>query len=123
MARGRSRAPPTRQGRSPDGALLLDLGLLPDPVAQVIELGPPHVAQPVDLDLGQDRRVDRERALHADAEAHLADGEGLPHAGALAADDDALEDLDPLSVALDHPDVHLQRVTRAEPGNVVTETV
>ena len=58
-------------------ALLLDLRGLPDPVAQVVELGPAHVAAGDDLDLGQDRRVHREGALDADAEAHLADGEGL----------------------------------------------
>ena len=66
-------------------------------------------------------RVHREGALDADAEADLADGEGLAEAGALAADDRALEDLDPLLGALDHPHVHLERVARSEVGDVVPQ--
>ena len=95
-------------------ALLLDLGGLADAVAEVVELGPAHVAAADDLDLGDDRGVDREGALDADAVADLAHGEGLAHTGALAADDDALEDLHALLVALDHPHVDLQRVAGAE---------
>src|SRR6476619_5247358 len=88
-------------------ALLLDLRGLSDPVAQVVELGSAHVAPDRHLDLLDDRRVHGERALDTDAEADLADLEGLAQARALAADDDALEQLDPLPVALDHADVHL----------------
>ena len=71
--------------------------------------------------LADDRRVDREGALDADAEADLADGEGLADAVALAADDDALEDLDALAGALDHPDVHLEGVAGREVGDVVAQ--
>ena len=42
-------------------------------------------------------------------------------AAALAADDDALEHLDPLAVALDHADVHLQGVAGGEVGDVVAQ--
>ena len=56
-----------------------------------------------------------------DAEADLADGEGLAGAAALAADHHALEDLDPLAGALDHADVHLQGVAGAEVGDVVAQ--
>src|SRR5690606_38722868 len=74
-------------------ALLLDLGRLPDPIAEVVELGATHVAARDPLDLGDDGRVHGERALHTDAEAHLADGEGLPGTLALATDHHALEHL------------------------------
>src|ERR671920_2106804 len=65
----------------------------------------------------------REGALDADAEADLADGEGLADAPTLAADDHTLEDLDAGAVALDHADVHLDGVTRAELGDVVAQRV
>ena len=64
-----------------------------------------------------------EGPLHADAEAHLAHGEGLLHAAALAPHDRALEDLDPLPGALDHPDVDLDGVAGAEVGDVVAQAV
>src|SRR3954467_12381472 len=82
--------------------LLLDLGGLAAQVTQVVELGPPDVAAGHHLDLLDDRGVHREGALHADAEAHLADREGLLQATALPADGHTLEDLHPGPVAFDH---------------------
>src|SRR5450631_1749947 len=64
-------------------ALLLDAGLLAAEVAQVVELGAPHVAARHDLDLVDDGRVQREGALDADAVAHLADREGLAYTSTL----------------------------------------
>ena len=66
------------------GSLFLDLGGLAHAAAQVIELRPPYVTSGDDLDLGQDRRVDRERALDADTETELAHREGFAGAGTLA---------------------------------------
>src|SRR3954454_20394919 len=106
-----------------DVALLLDLGGLAAQLAEVVELGPTDVTAGQHLDLLDDRGVHREGALHAHAEADLADGEGLADAAALTADDDALEDLDAGAVALDHPHVHLHGVTRAELGDVVAQRV
>ena len=100
-------------------ALLLDLGLLAAQVAQVVELGAADVAAGDDLDLVDDRGVQREGALDADAEGDLADREGAADAGALDADADALEDLDAGAVALDDLDVHLEGVAGAELGDVV----
>ncbi|KEP72315.1 hypothetical protein HR12_46980, partial [Microbacterium sp. SUBG005] len=54
--------------------------------------------------------MDGEGALHADLEADLADAEGLAHAVARAADDDALEHLDARAVAFGDVDVHLDGV-------------
>ena len=59
--------------------------------------------------------MQRERALDADAERVLADGERLAGAGALALDHDPLEHLDPLARALDHAEVDAHRVARLEP--------
>src|SRR5690606_870344 len=102
-------------------ALLLDLGLLTAKVAQVVELGAADVTARHDLDVVDDGRVHREGTLHADLEAHLANRERLAHTLALAADDDALEDLDTRAVALDDVDVHLDGVTGAELRDVGAE--
>ena len=56
----------------------------------------------------------RERALDADAERLLADGERLAHAVALALDADALEHLHALAAALDHPEVDVHGVAGLE---------
>src|SRR5947208_6723188 len=86
-------------------ALLLDLCLLAAQLAQVVELRPADVAAGHQLDVVDDRCVDREGPFHADAEADLPNGERLADATALPPDDDALEDLDPLPVALTHAHV------------------
>ena len=103
--------------------LLLDLGPLPDTVAQVVELGSADVTTGPDLDAVDDRRVDREGPLNPNTEAELADCEGLTDSAALALDDHALEQLDPLAVALDNTDVHLEGVAGAEVGNIVAEAL
>src|SRR4051794_13685623 len=103
------------------GALLLDLGSLTRAFPQVVELGPPDVAPGHDLDLGDDRRVDRERPLDADAEADLPHRERLARPGTLAADNGTLEDLDPLAVALHDPHVHLEGVAGRELRDVVAQ--
>src|ERR1700741_4393374 len=88
--------------RIPSGlAALLDLGGLAAEVAQVVQLGPTDVTTGDDLDLLEDRGVQGEGALDADAERDLADGEAATDAGSLDADHDTLEDLDAGAVALD----------------------
>src|SRR5206468_8707607 len=74
-------------------------------------------------DLLDDRGVHREGPLDTHAEADLAHGEGLPGSAALAADHDALEDLDPGAVALDDADVHLDGVAGTERGDVVAQRI
>src|SRR3954464_3691941 len=105
------------------GAPLLDLGGLPDAVPEVVQLRPAHGAAGDRLDLGDDRRVHRERALDADAVADLAHGERLANAGALAADHHALEELDSLLVALHDTHVHLQGVAGREGRDVVADAL
>jgi hypothetical protein len=65
--------------------------------------------------------MDREGALHADAEGDLADRERLVQAPALATDHHPVEDLDPLPVPFDHPHVDLHGVAGTELGQVVAE--
>jgi hypothetical protein len=101
----------------PDVAALADAGALADAVAQVVELRAAHVAAGGDLDALDLRRVHGERALHADAERLLADGERLARAVALALDDDALEDLGPAAGALDDLEVHADAIARLEAGD------
>jgi hypothetical protein len=61
--------------------------------------------------------VQRERALHADAERVLADREGLAHALALPLDHHALEDLGAPAAALDDLEVDADAVTGGEIGD------
>src|SRR5687768_15699339 len=86
---------------------------LPLQTSQEVQLGAAHARRPDDVDLGDRRRVQREDALDALTERDLADGEGRAHAAAVEADDDALEDLDALLVALAHLDVHTDGVPRS----------
>jgi len=97
---------------------LADARLLPHFRAQVVELGAVDVADRLHLDLLDLRRVERERALDADAERLLADGERLPHACTLALDHDALEDLDAAALSLDHLEVDADGVSGLEDRHV-----
>src|SRR4051794_34470907 len=98
-------------------AALADAGALADTAAQVVELRAPDVAAGGDLDLLDLWRVQRERALDADAERLLADGEGLADPLALALDHHAFEDLRPAARALDDLEVDLDAVPGLEAGN------
>src|SRR5690606_26833999 len=102
-----------------DFALLLDLGgALALALAQVVQLRAADLALGEDLDLVDHRAVDREGARDPDAEAELADGEGLADARAVAADDDALEDLDTRAGAFLNAHVHADGVAGTEVGHV-----
>ena len=97
------------------------LGKATAQTAQIVQLGPADPALGDHLDPVDRRAVHREGALHAYAIADLAHGKCLSHAATLAADDHALEDLDPRAVALLHPDVHLQRVTGTKVRDVLAD--
>src|SRR5690242_4089734 len=109
-----------RAGRSADLLLplLLDLRGLAAEVTEVVELGAADGTTGDDLDAVDAGAVDRVGPLDADAEADLADREGLAEARPLATDHDALEDLDPGAATLDDPGVDLERVAGAEVGDV-----
>src|SRR4051812_24679816 len=94
---------------------LADARPLAHAAAQVVELGPTHVAARGHLDPLDLRRVHGERALDADAERLLAHGEGLAYAVALALEDDSLEDLRAPARALDDLEVHAHAIAGREP--------
>src|SRR5260221_13681470 len=89
--------------------VLGDAARLAAQIAQVIELGAAHHALADDLDLPDQRTVEREDAFDALAEADLAHRERGVDAGVLAADAQALIDLQPLAVAFLHLDLHAKR--------------
>src|SRR5258705_6522627 len=84
-------------------------------VAEEVQLRAPDARRPHDVDLGDGRRVQREDALDALAEGHLADRERGARAAAVQADDDSLENLDAFLVALAHLHVHAHGVARLHP--------
>src|SRR6476661_299225 len=110
-----------RAGRDAGSALFLDLGLLATQLAQVVQLRAADVTAGDDVDVVDVGRVHREGPLDADAVALLADGEGLADATTLAAQHDALEDLDALLGTLDDLDVDIDGVAGAEGRDVVAQ--
>src|SRR5215467_5301960 len=98
---------------------LEDAGRLAAPSAQVIELGPAHLAAAHDLDRVDHRRVEREHALDALAVRDLAHREALVEAVTGAADAYALVGLHAGALALHHLDVDDKRVARGEIGDVL----
>src|SRR5687768_10386574 len=101
----------------PRVAALADAGALADAATEVVELGAPDVAAGGHLDALDLGRVHGERALDADAEGLLADGEGLADPLALALDDDALEHLGTTAGALDDLEVNADAVAGLEGGD------
>src|SRR5688572_28443121 len=115
----RKRAPrgaPSRLSAGEGRSALLARGLLAlgnagafaGAAAQVVELRPAHDAAADHLDALDVRRVEREDALDALAEAHLADGEIAVDAAVRAGDADAFVVLHAGTLALDyaHADAH-----------------
>ena len=87
--------------------LFLDLGSLAHLVAQVVQLGTTDLAVTHDLDLLNLGGVHGEGTLNANAEADLADGEGLAAGVAVTTNNVALENLDALAVTLGNAIEHL----------------
>src|SRR5205085_2525540 len=98
-------------------AALGDTGRLAGAAAQIIELRTADGAAADDLDRIDVRRIKREDALYALAEADLADGEGGAEAPVRPRDADAFEILDSGAVAFDHLYADAERVAGAELGD------
>ena len=81
-------------------SLLFDTGLLAGKTAEIVEASPTNLADAVDSDLVDERRVHREDTLNTDAVGDFADGEALAYTFAFDLDNNALEDLNTLFVAL-----------------------
>src|SRR5688572_14403969 len=67
---------------------------LPAPLPQVVELGPIHLVAFHQVDLADDRRMQREDAFHADASRDLPDRERGAVLARMPRDHDSLERLD-----------------------------
>ena len=90
---------------------------LPRAATQIIQLGTAHVAAAHHGDLGDQRRVEREHALHALAVADLAHGEVAVQPLVGTRDAHALEGLGAGALALDHLHRDAHRVARHEVGH------
>src|SRR4051794_1287897 len=60
-------------------------------VTEIIKLGAPHMSLFHDIDVIDDRRVQRKNSFDADAEARFANGDALARAAMLAGDADAFK--------------------------------
>src|SRR3546814_11728793 len=94
-------------------AALGDASALAGAAAHIIELGATHHALADDGDRIDVRRIKREDALHALAEADLAHGEVAAHALVRAGDADAFVILTAAAVAFDDLHADAQRVAGA----------
>ena len=96
---------------------------LADPVTQEVQLGAADLAVADDFDLLDARAVDLEGPLHADAAGDPADRDRAGDPAAAEAHEDAFEDLDPLSRALDDLRAHPHGVARGEDRQVGAQLV
>lgn len=96
---------------------LNDTSRLSTKIAQVIQLRTTNAASAQQLDGVNLRGVQWEATLDADAEAHLANHEGLAKTSAGACDHNACEGLDTGIVAFCDVHIDLNGISRAEIGN------
>src|SRR3990170_5280452 len=90
-------------------------------LAQVVELGAPHLALALHFDRGDQRRVGLEGALDALARGHLAHDERGIEAAVALGDHHALERLHALALALDHVDADDDGVAGRKVGHVLLQ--
>ena len=95
---------------------------LPRRLAQVVQLGPAHVAAALDLDAGDQRAVGLEGALDALAAGDLAHGEAAVEAAVALGDHHAFVSLHALARAFDDVDADDDGVAGGELGNRLAET-
>src|ERR1700729_3960683 len=98
-------------------ATLAHAGTLADAVAQVVELGPSHIAAGGHLDALDLGGVHGEHALDPYAKRLLAHREGLASSMALTLDDHTLEHLDTATGTLDDLEVDAHAIAWPEVGD------
>lgn len=96
----------------------LDLCGLTCPLAEVVQLSPANNTMTNDLDTTNAGAVVGEGPLNADTVADTANGEGLADAAALHLNNDSLEVLKPLVIALDNLNEYTNGVANLELGEV-----
>lgn len=89
-------------------------GRFPAQTPQVVQFCTAHLAAADDLDVVDHGSMDREDALNALPEAHLADGDRLAHSGIIPSDQGAFKHLQALFLAFSNLDVNLDLVADAE---------
>src|SRR6478609_321179 len=114
----RSRWSEGQRGTCSALALLPDARGLAAQRAQVVELGPADPASAHHLHRGDSRAVNREEPLDPDTGRDLPDGEILADPAAPLGDDQALEGLQPLLIALADADHDPDGISRLECRNV-----
>src|SRR6185369_15540447 len=102
---------------------LADARGLPAQVAQVVELRSANAAALHDVDVIDDRRVEREDTLDADAEARLAHRDRLADPAMLARDADAFVRLETLFVAFLDAHMNAHRVAGLEVRDVRAQLI
>ena len=101
--------------------LLCNLGSLAYAAAQIVQLRTANLTIAYDLELSNVGGVYREGLLNAYAVRNAANGDRLVNAGVLHRNDDALEYLDTLAVALFDLSVYTYGVTDLEFGQIALE--
>src|SRR4051794_26722902 len=99
-------------------AALAETGGLAAESTQVIQFRAPHAPGAHHVDMIDHPRMDWEDALHTLAEADLANGDALAHAGIIAGDDGAFKRLEALFIAFLDLYVDTDRVARAKLGDI-----
>src|SRR5215831_7564526 len=103
----------------------LDAGGLAFQIAEVVQTGASDMALARNLDGGDGGRMERKYALYAGAKADAAHGEGGARRATLFGDDHAFKGLDAffdlVAFAFKEADVDLDRVARAEVGQIFAQ--
>ena len=90
--------------------------------AQVIELGSPDATSFHEVDVVDDRRVQREDSFNADAKTRFSDSDGFASAAMFTRDYDALKSLQSLfGLGLLNPHVHADRIAWLKLWNILTQ--
>ena len=90
----------------------LDTCSLAPQIAKVIKLRTAHFAAANDVDVVDDRGMEREYSLNADAEAYLSNRDRFAGSAVFAGDHDAFKDLQAFLISFLNSYVHLDGVAR-----------
>ncbi len=96
---------------------------LTNPITQEVQLRTPGIATTDNLELGDQRRMDRPGLLDPDLTNHTTHSHILVNATTLAKNHRALIDLDALLLAFDDPKMHIDRIANIKAGNIRLECV
>ena len=100
----------------PQSAAFLQADGLANATTQEVQLGPSDDAGPLDDDLFDARRVERELSFDSFSGDDPPNGERFIHSGACAGDHGAREDLDPFLVSLEDLRVDVDRIANFKLG-------